>query len=155
MISYTSGDILKADAEALVNTVNCVGVMGRGIALQFKNAFPENFGAYARACQKKEVLPGKMFVYRTGTLTTPYFIINFPTKRHWRGKSRLEDIDSGLQAPSPFLPWGAAWAGWTGRWCGLASKRRWRRWRMSPSLSMSPTVRRKLTRWCIVVTSRP
>ena len=97
MISYTSGDILKADAEALVNTVNCVGVMGRGIALQFKNAFPENFGAYARACQKKEVLPGKMFVYRTGTLTTPYFIINFPTKRHWRGKSRLEDIDSGLQ----------------------------------------------------------
>lgn len=97
MISYTSGDILKADAEALVNTVNCVGVMGRGIALQFKNAFPENFGAYTRACQKKEVLPGKMFVYRTGTLTTPYFIINFPTKRHWRGKSRLEDIDSGLQ----------------------------------------------------------
>lgn len=97
MISYTSGDILKADAEALVNTVNCVGVMGRGIALQFKNAFPENFGVYARACQKKEVLPGKMFVYRTGTLTTPYFIINFPTKRHWRGKSRLEDIDSGLQ----------------------------------------------------------
>lgn len=96
MISYTSGDILKANAEALVNTVNCVGVMGRGIALQFKNAFPENFSAYAKACQKKEVFPGKMFVYRTGTLMTPYFIINFPTKRHWRGKSRLEDIESGL-----------------------------------------------------------
>lgn len=97
MITYISGDILKADAEALVNTVNCVGVMGRGIALQFKNAFPENFAAYAKACQEKKVLPGKMFVYRTGTLMTPYFIINFPTKRHWRGKSRLEDIESGLQ----------------------------------------------------------
>ena len=96
MISYTSGDILKANAEALVNTVNCVGVMGRGIALQFKNAFPENFAAYAKACQKKEVIPGKMFVYRTGTLITPYFIINFPTKRHWRGKSLLEDIETGL-----------------------------------------------------------
>lgn len=97
MITYTSGDILKADAEALVNTVNCVGIMGRGIALQFKNAFPENFAAYARACQEQKVLPGKMFVYRTGTLMTPYFIINFPTKRHWRGKSRLEDIESGLR----------------------------------------------------------
>lgn len=96
MIEYASGDMLKADVEALVNTVNCVGVMGRGIALQFKNAFPENFKAYALACKKKEVLPGKMFVYATGTLHTPYFIINFPTKRHWRGKSRLEDIDAGL-----------------------------------------------------------
>ena len=97
MITYTSGDILKADAEALVNTVNCVGIMGRGIALQFKNAFPENFAAYAKACQEQKVLPGTMFVYRTGTLMTPYFIINFPTKRHWRGKSRLEDIESGLR----------------------------------------------------------
>ena len=96
MISYITGDIFKADTEALVNTVNCVGVMGRGIALQFKKAFPENFAAYSRACEQKQVLPGKMFVYYTGGLLPPYYIINFPTKRHWREKSRLEDIESGL-----------------------------------------------------------
>jgi O-acetyl-ADP-ribose deacetylase (regulator of RNase III) len=95
MIEYRTGDILKADAEALVNTVNCVGIMGRGIALQFKNAFPENFKAYAVACRQGDVQPGRMFVFETGTLT-PKFIINFPTKRHWRGKSRIEDIEAGL-----------------------------------------------------------
>ena len=98
MITYTSGDILNADVEALVNTVNCVGVMGRGIALQFKNMFPENFEAYAAACAREEVRPGKMFIYPTGALTNPRFIVNFPTKRHWRGKSRVDDIDSGLNA---------------------------------------------------------
>jgi O-acetyl-ADP-ribose deacetylase (regulator of RNase III) len=98
MIEFKTGDILKADAEALVNTVNCVGIMGRGIALQFKNEFPENFKAYAAACAREEVQPGKMFVFETQTLTNPKFIINFPTKRHWRGKSRMEDIDSGLMA---------------------------------------------------------
>ncbi len=98
MIEFTSGDILEADAEALVNTVNCVGVMGRGIALQFKNRFPANFKAYEIACSREEVLPGRMFVFETGTLTSPKFIINFPTKRHWRGKSRIEDIDTGLTA---------------------------------------------------------
>lgn len=98
MISYTSGDILNADVEALVNTVNCVGIMGRGIALQFKNMFPGNFAAYASACARDAVQPGKMFVFETGELTNPRFIINFPTKRHWKGKSRLEDIDSGLVA---------------------------------------------------------
>jgi len=98
MIEYKSGDILKEDAEALTNTVNCVGVMGRGIALQFKNAFPHNFKAYAEACKRNEVQPGRPFVYETGTLTNPRYIINFPTKRHWRGKSRIEDIDAGLQA---------------------------------------------------------
>ncbi len=96
MIELTSGDILKSEADALVNTVNCVGVMGRGIALQFKNAFPENFKAYAAACKREAVQPGRMFVYETGQLTPPRFIINFPTKRHWRGKSRIEDIEAGL-----------------------------------------------------------
>lgn len=96
MIEYKRGDILQEDAEALVNTVNCVGIMGRGIALQFKNAFPENFKVYAAACDRKEVQPGRMLVFRTGRLTNPRYIINFPTKRHWRGKSRLEDIDAGL-----------------------------------------------------------
>jgi O-acetyl-ADP-ribose deacetylase (regulator of RNase III) len=98
MIEFRTGDILDADVEALVNTVNCVGIMGRGIALQFKNNFPENFKAYKAACEREEVQPGAMFVFETGTLTNPKYIINFPTKRHWRGKSRIEDIESGLKA---------------------------------------------------------
>jgi O-acetyl-ADP-ribose deacetylase (regulator of RNase III) len=98
MIEYKHGDILREDAEALINTVNCMGIMGRGIALQFKNVFPENFKAYAKACKQNEVQPGKMFVFETGQLTNPRYIINFPTKRHWRGKSRIEDIETGLQA---------------------------------------------------------
>jgi O-acetyl-ADP-ribose deacetylase (regulator of RNase III) len=98
MIEYKRGDILREDAEALVNTVNCVGVMGRGIALQFKNAFPENFKAYAAACKNEEVQPGRMFVFETGQLNNPRYIINFPTKRHWRGKSRMEDIEAGLKS---------------------------------------------------------
>lgn len=98
MMSFTTGDILNADVEALVNTVNCVGIMGRGVALQFKNAFPENFKAYERACKREEVQPGKMLVFETGTMTNPKYIINFPTKRHWRGKSRMEDIEAGLAA---------------------------------------------------------
>jgi O-acetyl-ADP-ribose deacetylase (regulator of RNase III) len=96
-IKFTKGDILRAEAEALVNTVNCVGIMGRGVALQFKNAFPGNFKAYAAACKRGEVQPGRMFVFETGQLA-PKYIINFPTKRHWRGKSRIEDIESGLKA---------------------------------------------------------
>lgn len=97
-IERTTGNILKADAEAIVNTVNCVGVMGRGIALQFKKAFPKNFKAYADACKNDEVQPGKMFVFDTGVFTNPRYIVNFPTKRHWKGKSRMEDIESGLSA---------------------------------------------------------
>ncbi len=98
MIEYKRGDILREDAEALVNTVNCVGVMGRGIALQFKNTFPENFKAYATACRNEEVQPGRMFVFKALQPTNPRYIINFPTKRHWRGKSRIEDIEVGLKA---------------------------------------------------------
>lgn len=98
MVRYVQGDILKAETDALVNTVNCVGVMGRGIALQFKKAFPGNFKAYAAACKREEVRPGRMFVYETGQLAGPRYIINFPTKVHWRGKSRLEYIESGLEA---------------------------------------------------------
>jgi O-acetyl-ADP-ribose deacetylase (regulator of RNase III) len=98
MVKYKTGDILAQDAEALVNTVNCVGIMGRGVALQFKNAFPENFKAYAAACKRGEVQPGRVFVFDTGRLTNPRHIINFPTKRHWREKSRMEDIDAGLAA---------------------------------------------------------
>jgi O-acetyl-ADP-ribose deacetylase (regulator of RNase III) len=85
MIELTHGDILQAETEALVNTVNCVGVMGRGIALQFRKAFPENFKFYEAACEREEVQPGKMLVYETGMLTGPRYVINFPTKRHWKG----------------------------------------------------------------------
>ncbi len=97
MIEYKSGDMLKEDAEALVNTVNCVGVMGRGIALQFKEAFPDNFKAYAKMCEKQEVELGRMFVFETGQLINPRYIINFPTKGHWREKSRVEHIETGLR----------------------------------------------------------
>lgn len=98
MIEFRIGDVVRADAEALVNTVNCVGIMGRGVALQFKQAYPANFKAYASACARKEVQPGRMLVFETGFLTNPKYIINFPTKRHWRGKSRIEDIEQGLDA---------------------------------------------------------
>jgi O-acetyl-ADP-ribose deacetylase (regulator of RNase III) len=98
MIEFKIGNLLTEDTEALVNTVNCVGVMGRGIALQFKKAFPDNFKSYAAACKRSEVQPGQMFVTETRRLTNPQYIINFPTKRHWRGKSRMDDIDAGLSA---------------------------------------------------------
>jgi O-acetyl-ADP-ribose deacetylase (regulator of RNase III) len=98
MIELTQGDLLKQDAEALVNAVNCVGVMGRGIALQFRKAFPKSFEAYEHACKRGEVRPGSMLVFETDRLTNPRYVVNFPTKRHWRDKSRLTDIESGLEA---------------------------------------------------------
>ena len=97
MIEPKHGNLLGAPVEALVNTVNTVGVMGRGIALQFKQAFPEMFREYERACARGDVQVGKMEVFDLGGLSGgPRWIINFPTKRHWRSQSRLEDIDAGL-----------------------------------------------------------
>jgi O-acetyl-ADP-ribose deacetylase (regulator of RNase III)/uncharacterized protein YwgA len=96
MIKITEGNLLRAEAEALVNTVNTVGVMGRGIALQFKKAFPDNFQAYQKACDQKQVRIGKMFIWENKGSVRPRYIINFPTKRHWRNKSRLVDIEKGL-----------------------------------------------------------
>src|SRR5690349_18305845 len=98
MWKIVEGNILEADAQALVNTVNTVGVMGKGIALQFKKAFPEMFEAYEAACKAKELQPGRMHVYDRGSLLNPRYIINFPTKRHWKGKSKLADIEVGLDA---------------------------------------------------------
>jgi len=98
MIELTYGNLLETDAEALVNTVNCVGVMGKGIALQFKQAFPANFAQYEQACRQGQMQTGKMLVVATGQLVNPRYIINFPTKRHWKGKSKLEDIKAGLAA---------------------------------------------------------
>jgi O-acetyl-ADP-ribose deacetylase (regulator of RNase III) len=97
-IKTMRGDLLKQhDVDAIVNTVNCVGVMGKGIALQFKNKWPENYKAYEAACKTKKVVTGKMFVFDSGGLVKPNYIINFPTKRHWRGASSIEFIRTGLQ----------------------------------------------------------
>lgn len=96
-IITVQGDLLKQhEVDAIVNTVNCVGVMGKGIALQFKKKWPANFKAYAEACKAGLVKPGQLFIYHAGTLATPKYIINFPTKDHWRGKSRIEFIQDGL-----------------------------------------------------------
>ena len=98
MITYKTGDIFTETAEALVNTVNCVGVMGRRIALQFKRAFPENFKAYAARCKLNQVRPGQVYVFEIGTIVPPRYIIIFLSKRHWRGKSRIEDFEFGLES---------------------------------------------------------
>ena len=96
MIKYVQGNLLEAPVEALVNTVNTVGVMGKGIALMFKEAFPNNMKEYARACKAKEVITGKMFITQTNDFLGPKWIINFPTKQHWRSKSKIEWIEDGL-----------------------------------------------------------
>ncbi len=97
-IHLTTGDLLKqTDVDAIVNTVNCVGVMGKGIALQFKNKWPDNFVAYQAACKAGQVRPGRMMVFDAGAYAQPHYIINFPTKDHWRGKSQLAFIRDGLQ----------------------------------------------------------
>lgn len=98
MLKLKRGNLLDEKTEALVNTVNCVGVMGKGIALQFKQAFPDNFKQYQKAGKNNEVQPGQMFIVVTESLLNPRYIINFPTKRHWRQKSRIEDIRMGLSA---------------------------------------------------------
>jgi len=82
MIEAGSGDLLDADVDALVNTVNTIGVMGKGLALQFKRRFPANFRAYAAACKCGEVAIGRMFVTETTGPTGPRYLINFPTKKH-------------------------------------------------------------------------
>jgi len=97
MIDFTRGNLLEAKAEALVNTVNTVGVMGKGVALMFKEAYPENFKAYQTACKRKAVKVGRMFVTERETLIGPKWIINFPTKEHWRGNSKMEWITTGLE----------------------------------------------------------
>lgn len=103
MITYLRGNLLEGDAQALVNTVNTVGVMGKGIALQFKQRFPANFAAYAQACKLGKVQTGRMLVTEPGELTGPRWVINFPTKQHWRDPSRMEWVVDGLQDLRSFL----------------------------------------------------
>ena len=95
MIRFVQGDLFASGCEALVNPVNCVGVMGKGLALQFRRRFPANYEAYREACVRREVRPGRCFVFDAGA-GSPRFVVNFPTKRHWRDRSRIEDIAAGL-----------------------------------------------------------
>ncbi len=103
MIRFTQGNLLAARAEALVNTVNTVGVMGKGIALMFKERFAENYRAYAAACKAKQVHTGKMFVTEVNELDGPRWIVNFPTKQHWRAPSQMAWVTEGLQDLRRFL----------------------------------------------------
>ncbi|MBR5949821.1 MAG: macro domain-containing protein [Actinomycetaceae bacterium] len=119
MLTYTGGDIFESGAEALVNPVNCVGVMGKGLALQFKQRFPENFDHYAKMCARNGLRPGVLFVGDYGSnriITSSWggllpckgesvarYIVNFPTKRHWRDKSLLADVEAGLGALALFV----------------------------------------------------
>jgi len=103
MITYTQGNLLDARAEALVNTVNTVGVMGKGIALMFRERFDRNRALYAAACKAGEVQTGRMFITETGELSGPRWVVNFPTKQHWRSPSRLEWVAEGLQDLRRFL----------------------------------------------------
>lgn len=98
MVELTTGNLLEADVEALVNTVNTEGVMGKGIALQFSKKFPDMVEAYKKACKSGEVQLGRMHVFERDDMLNPRYIINFPTKGHWRSRSRIEDIQRGLVA---------------------------------------------------------
>jgi O-acetyl-ADP-ribose deacetylase (regulator of RNase III) len=98
VLELTKGDIFQAEVEAVVNTVNTEGIMGKGIALQFRKAYPENYEAYRKACERGDVQPGRMFIFDRQSFTRPRYIINFPTKRHWKANSKIEDIESGLKA---------------------------------------------------------
>ena len=99
MITHTRGNILMDPSQALVNPVNCVGVMGKGLALQFKQAYPANYRMYAALCRTKALRPGTLYIWHNpDPSATPRFIINFPTKDHWRHPSRLEHIHTGLHA---------------------------------------------------------
>ncbi len=120
MIEYAQGNLLEAEVEALVNTVNCVGFMGKGIALQFKQAFPENYEAYRRVCEQAQLHPGRMFIFETRAMIGPKYIINFPTKRHWRATRGSKTLILGWMLlsktlpvlasnRSPYLRWAADW----------------------------------------------
>jgi O-acetyl-ADP-ribose deacetylase (regulator of RNase III) len=97
VVEFVHGNLLEADVDALVNTVNTKGVMGKGIALQFRRAFPSNYESYRAACDAGDVRLGEMFVVTVGRLGRPRLIINFPTKGHWKSRSRIADIEAGLQ----------------------------------------------------------
>lgn len=98
-ILFKTGDMFNENVDAIVNTVNCVGVMGKGVALEFKKRWPENYAAYKKLCEQKKIQPGSMFVFDKSSLLSedgPRYLVNFPTKNHWRAKSQLSFIEDGL-----------------------------------------------------------
>ena len=97
MIEFKQGNLLKTNLDALVNPVNCVGIMGKGLALQFKQKFPDNFLQYKDACDRQFVKLGQMYIVKTGNLF-PRYIINFPTKYHWKDSSNIHSIQLGLKS---------------------------------------------------------
>jgi len=98
MIHYVTGDLLKSDAEVLVNTVNCVGVMGKGVALQFKNQFPDLYRAYHTACANGDIEVGRIWAWYG-----PKTVACMPTKDHWRDGSRVVWVRNGLESLRDFL----------------------------------------------------
>jgi O-acetyl-ADP-ribose deacetylase (regulator of RNase III) len=92
MITYKTGDIFKSNAQVITNTVNCVGVMSKGLALAFKEKFPAMFDDYKKKCNRGEVKPGRPYLWENSNTQ----ILNFPTKRHWRQNSLLSDVEEGL-----------------------------------------------------------
>ena len=103
MMRFTQGDLLDADVEAVVNAVNTVGVMGKGIALLFKERFPKNYREYVAASKAGEIQIGRMFVSATDENSGPKWVINFPTKRHWRHPTKIEWVREGLVALNKVL----------------------------------------------------
>ncbi|MFN7455478.1 MAG: macro domain-containing protein [Pseudobdellovibrionaceae bacterium] len=93
MVTFVKGDIFKSPAQVLTNTVNCVGVMGKGVALEFKNRYPKMFGDYKAKCDQGKVKPGQPYLWEDDVVQ----ILNFPTKRNWRDNSLLQDIEDGLK----------------------------------------------------------
>ena len=97
MVKLVTGNLFEAKVEALVNPVNTVGVMGKGLALAFKKAFPANTKAYEAACRRRELAIGKVLVFEIGEAALPRYILNFPSKAHWRDPSKLEYIEAGMK----------------------------------------------------------
>ena len=95
-VTFRTGDLFDEDVEALVNAVNCVGVMGKGIALTFRTKHPTYHLDYAEACRKGEISIGAVHLHDTGRVTNPYYILSFPTKEHWRDRSHLRNVEAGL-----------------------------------------------------------
>ncbi len=93
MITYVKGNIFDSPAQVITNTVNCVGVMGKGLALEFKNRIPEMYNDYRKRCENKEVIPGRPYLWENDQAQ----VLNFPTKRHWKDNSFLKDIEDGLK----------------------------------------------------------
>jgi O-acetyl-ADP-ribose deacetylase (regulator of RNase III) len=110
------GDIFQSEAQTLINAVNCVGVMGKGIALEFKNRFPEMYEDYVSRCARKEVKLGEPYLFHRATRPQ---IINFPTKDHWKALSRIKDIEQGLKyLLAHYKEWGVTYLAIPALGCG-------------------------------------